>query len=115
MFLAASQLLLHKPPVRPELRGEASKRRRAFACGRAQLRHHSRVFIQDEPHRDRVHRVDAAAVAVVELCRESLDALQLNLMQVLREIGRRYVAVRTCVAQDSSQLREPSRGVVHRA
>jgi hypothetical protein len=79
------------------------------------MRHDTRIFVQDKPHRDRVHRVDAAAVAIVELCGETLDALQAHLMQVLREVGRRCLAVRTCVAQDSSQLREPSRGVVHRA
>lgn len=79
------------------------------------MRHHTRILIQDKPYRDRVNDVDAAAVAIVELCGEILDAPQANLMQVLRGVGRRCLAVRPCVAEDPSQLREPSRGVVHRA
>ena len=115
MFLPARQLLVHKVPVCPELGGEPSKRRRSFVCGSTQMRHHTREVIQDEPHRDRVHDVNAAAGVIVELRRKTLEALQANLVQVLRGIGCRCLAVRTSLTQDSSQLREPSRGVVHRA
>jgi hypothetical protein len=115
LFLPLRQLLVHTAPVCLELRGEASQRRRAFAYRRAQMRHHTGVLVEDQPHRERVDRVDAAAVAAVELCGETLDALEPHLMQVVCEIGCRCLAVRTCVAQDSSQLREASRGVVHRA
>jgi hypothetical protein len=52
---------------------------------------------------------------IVKLCGEALEARQANVVEPLSEIGCRSLAVRTRVAQDSSQLREPSRGVVHRA
>jgi hypothetical protein len=115
LFLPARELLVQQTLVSLELGGEASKRRRAFACGRTQMRHHTRIFIQDEPHGHRVHFVHAAGGASVELCGDILDALQVNLLQMLRAIRRRRLAERTRVAQDSSQLREASRGAVHRA
>jgi len=109
------QLLVHEAPVCPELRGESSKRRRSFARDGTQMRHDTCQVIQDEPHGDRVHRVDAAAIAIVELSGNTLNAVQANSVQVLREVARRCLAVRTSITQDSSQLREASRGVVHRA
>ena len=79
------------------------------------MRHDTREIIQDEPHRDRVHDVNIAAIAIVELSGETLNAVQANSVQVLREVACRCLAVRTSIPQDSSQLREASRGVVHRA
>jgi hypothetical protein len=114
LCLPLRRLLVHEAPICPEACGKALERRRAFARGGAQLRHHARVFVQDQPHRDRVHRVDAAAVAIVELCDESLDTLQVDSLRVFRGISCRRLAVRPCVAQDPSQLREPPGGV-HRA
>jgi hypothetical protein len=76
---------------------------------------HGRVFIQEQPHRDCIDSVDVAPDPIVELNGEPGDALQVNPVQMLRGIGRRFVAVQTCVTQDASQLREPSRGIVHRA
>ena len=79
------------------------------------MRHDTREIIQDEPHRDRVHDVNTAAIAIVELSGETLNAVQANPVQVLREVACRCLAVRTTITQDSSQLREASPSVVHRA
>src|SRR5688572_21234979 len=76
LFLPVRQLVVDTAPIWPELGGEVSKRRRAFACCRTQMRDDTRVVIQDEPHRDRVHDVNAAPGVIVELCGVILDAFQ---------------------------------------
>ena len=56
------------------------------------MRHDTREIIQDEPHRDRVHDVNTAAIAIVELSGETLNAVQANLVQVLCEVAWRCLA-----------------------
>ena len=106
---------MHTPPVCPERVGEGLQCLRVCAYGRSHRSDHGRVFIQQQPHRDCIDAVDVAPGALVELSGEPMDALQVNSVQMLRGIGHRRLAVQTRVTEDASQLREPSRGIVHRA
>jgi hypothetical protein len=76
---------------------------------------HAHVLIQNQAHRHGVHVVDVPSGAIVELLDQMLDAVQANQVEVFRRIGHRGIPVRTRVAQDSSQLRQALRGIVHRA
>jgi hypothetical protein len=76
---------------------------------------HPDVLIQDEPHGHGVHVVDVAPGAIVELRGQMLDAVQANPVEVFHRIGHRGIAVWTRVTQDSGQLRQAPRGIVHRA
>jgi hypothetical protein len=71
------------------------------------------VFLEQQPHRDGVNPVDIAPGALIELCGEMPDALQADAVHVLHRIGRRPFGVGTRVTQDSSQLHEAPRGVIH--
>lgn len=102
-------------PICLELGGEISKRRRAFARCRTQMRDDICVVVKDEPHREHVHGVNAAPSVFVELCGVILDAFQANLVQLLRRIGCPCLVKRAALIDDSGQLRESARSVLHRA
>ena len=83
-------------------------------CRRTQRSDHRRVFIQQEPYCDFIHCIDVAPGAIVEVCGEPLDALLASLVVVCHTCGCRSL-VRTRLTEDSSELREPLRGIIHRA
>ena len=109
------QLPVHKAPVCSEHGRQAVQYLRAFACHGTKMSDRARVLVEQQSHRDTIHLVGVAPGAIVELCGQTLNAAQAHAVQALRGVGRRCLVARACLTEDSSQLREPSRGIVHRA